>query len=701
MASAQSHSSPYTVTLAVQISPVLAYSDRVLLPQTVLERLVARVGRDPLPSPLTFQVFNPATGATTHCGVREFSAPENVVVVSAQTALSLGISERQLVAVDDAETTPVLIITPQQLPKGTFVRLRPLEAEYLTIDDDWKALLESALQASYTTLTEGLTFAILNPSTQTPLTFLVDKLEPASAVCIIETDLTVDIETMSEDFARKSVAAVASKRRAEREGVELLTLNTPLTGFFPADHNKNGLFYAQLDVWDRSKPIEFKLDILDTADDIGPDIDDRVADVFVSVDDKPSSTYFLWSTATDEKNTFQIAPSNSFFASAEHLTFAVQNASTSPLPFSFTVSQTLLPSAEEDPHIANTDLSLTQCRNCKKFFPVRSIQLHSAFCERNNILCPYDGCGRIFRRQDGISESHWHCADCVSAGSYFSCDSPATQEKHIAMHHTPVNCQCGVRFSTAIQLAQHRATDCALKLHLCRFCHLRVPRETPSESQSDLLAGYTGHESRCGTRTTECPKCDRIVRLRDIDHHIQLHELQRVSAPTPTVCANSMCMHVLDGDLIYNNNPLGLCASCYSPLHSPMHDPTGARLKARIERRYLIQLTTGCKRPYCVNSVCATGRTMLSQPKLAPVEVTGLVKELVGGGKLEFCVDDSMTRKRQLVDWIADDREFMRAWICKAVEQVGGVSDGDDIRQSEDTVRTWLKENGVRLAETV
>ncbi|KAK9333933.1 ubiquitin fusion degradation protein UFD1-domain-containing protein [Lipomyces starkeyi] len=685
-------SSPTLTVLVPQIRGTLAHSDRIVLPQSILEQLLSEAGRESLPSPLTFRLFNPATNAFTHCGVREFSAPESTVLVSPQIASTLGISEKQLQASSSQEggsTTPVIEVSKCDLPKGTFVSLCPLDTNYLTIDDNWKALLESALQASYTTLTEGQTFAIVNPATQDTITLLVNNLQPAKAVCIVETDLTVDITAMSEDHARKSVANRDAKRKEQNGMVATISKDVPVGGTF-SHLSQEYLF--ELKAWDRSLPLIVKLEVLDAGESSERDIDARAADVYVSVDGHPSKDDFLWSTQSEEKNVISIAPSNSFLAKSEGISLAVGSCVV-PLSFSLTVSQGADMAEEESTPVLPPDSR--QCPNCKQFFPPRTFQLHSAFCERNNLVCPHASCGRIFRRQDGIPESHWHC-DLDS----FSCDSVSTKEKHIVTHHTSPTCICNETFPSQQHLAHHRATICPQKLHICRFCHLRLAQESSPDSQSDLLAGYTGHESRCGTRTTECPRCNRIVRLRDLDSHMQLHELQRVSAPVPRICTNENCVRVIDDDpAAANSNSLGLCSSCFGPLYSPMHDPTGARLKGRIERRYFIQLTAGCKRHLCTNAACVTGRANSNLPKLAVGEVAAVVKELTLGGKLEFCVDDGMTRRRQLVNWIGDDNEFAKSWICKAVGEVGVGTESADITHSEISARSWLAENGVRITE--
>ncbi|KAK7205419.1 ubiquitin fusion degradation protein UFD1-domain-containing protein [Myxozyma melibiosi] len=645
--------------LIPRVRPSLAFSDRIILPQSVLERLLDAAGRDPLPSPLTFRLTNPATNAATHCGVREFSAPDGTVYISQQLASSLGLSAKQLAeaaAVADSgepwdldAPPPSLIVSRHDLPKGTSVNLRPLDNDYLAIDDDWKALLESSLQSSYTTLTNGQMLSISHPATHATMSFLVDKLQPEDAVCIVDTDLSVDFEAISDDHARKSVAKRDAKRKADGgRSVEVVadSPEQPLTGAFLDAESLKDPFYFALKSWNKSKPLRFEIDVMKLQEDEEVDLDPRSADLYISVgdDSKPSSRFYEWSTIVEETNEITIFPTNSLLASAEQIQIAVESCA-SPLRFSLKITQQI---AEDTNSVESTPApDARECSNCHQFFPPRTFQLHSAFCERNNVLSA---------------------------------------------------CICGQEFSNSLSLVHHKTTTCPQKLHTCRFCHLRLPQEEASDSQSDLLAGYTGHESRCGTRTTECPRCGRSVRLRDVDSHMQLHEMQRVSTPMPAVCTNPLCVRVTEGDAVTaTSNSLGLCPSCFGPLYSPMHDPTGARLKSRIERRYFIQLSTGCKKSLCENKQCATGRANLGMDKYAPGEVPAVVSELVQSGKLQFCVDDGMTRRRKLVDWIAEDREFARPWICKAVNEIG-VSEGEE-SESEAAVRNWLAANGVRISE--
>ncbi|KAI9872437.1 MAG: hypothetical protein M1823_008170, partial [Watsoniomyces obsoletus] len=83
--------------------------------------------------------------------------------------------------------TEAVTIHAKQLPKGTYVRLRPLEAGY--DPEDWKALLERHLRDNFTTLTLNEVLDV-SASRHEHFRFLVDKLEPeVDGICVVDTDL--------------------------------------------------------------------------------------------------------------------------------------------------------------------------------------------------------------------------------------------------------------------------------------------------------------------------------------------------------------------------------------------------------------------------------------------------------------------------------------------------------------------------------
>ncbi len=102
-----------------------------------------------------------------------------------------------------------ITVKAQELPKGTYVRLRPLEAGYNP--DDWKSLLERQLRATFTTLTKDALLSVRGVKGE-EFKFLVDKFEPeGDGICVVDTDLEVDIEALNEEQARETLRQIAEK----------------------------------------------------------------------------------------------------------------------------------------------------------------------------------------------------------------------------------------------------------------------------------------------------------------------------------------------------------------------------------------------------------------------------------------------------------------------------------------------------------
>lgn len=467
-----------------------------------------------------------------------------------------------------------------------------------------------------------------------------------------------------------------------------------------------------------------------------------------------SSSAFTWSTlltTNQREKTLSIKPTDPYLPSSlppinsssdngdnhsdnqdSHLYAVLSIPQNTPTKFSYhdvivSFSQDISSSSSSDDD--DGDASMTdahpdtkQCQNCQNFVPARSYQLHLTFCERNNIRCP-KGCNQLFLRKDGgIPKSHWHCEECQehnnnnnsSLSSIFG-NTEQSHQFHIQKVHTPVHCdaceQTESLFSNTIDLALHKTTTCPAKLHICQFCHLKLPQGVASPV--DILEGYTGHESFCGSKTTDCPTCKKAVRLRDLSAHMMIHNFQRLSNKPPSnICSNINCLRVLENESPQTKPPYGLCAMCYGPLHNSTHDPTGNRIKQRVERRYVIQLTRGCGKPFCTNyETCATAMGL----KLKMPEVMAKVKELMEMKEdndesflnsttttkndpvnqrfktVKFCVDETTLKRKMFVDLISEiEHLYSKEWAAKAIHLAKG---------NEAEARKWLETNAVKISE--
>lgn len=746
-------SASYTVGAASQATAKDLQGDKILLPQSALEQLLSASTRtgpstshtftafDPsnpysvaaarqersrfqesfqqLPHPLMFRLVNQNNGNTIYAGIREFSADEGQAVLSPYLLEALGIQQEELKSgsiqrdADDvvdltAEDDEGVRITVKahQLPKGVYVRLRPLEAGYNP--DDWKSLLERQLRASYTTLTKDALLLVRGVRGE-EFRFLIDKFQPdGDGICVVDTDLEVDIEALNEEQARETLRQIAERSQSapgtsggSSVGQTIDIWNDVEAQVLPGD-------YVDYDLpsWDRSRPIVIELSDIQDGQEI---------DLFVSPKSErqralPRDSEHVFGDFSSPNGSKQIViqPSNVQLEGADALLISVHgyalpddnNTDRTPRRYKLRVragdaqgsavapievEQSVEHSSDEEP-----------CTNCLQWIPKRTILLHENFCRRNNILCPQ--CKGVFLKSSTEWAEHWHCPEHpASFGS-----TSLSKAKHNHIHHGQHTCPaCGpsspFTYGSLPLLAQHRTTTCPHKLILCRFCHLEVPQEgdplDPSSEAETVLTGLTAHERADGARTTDCHLCGAIVRLRDMAAHMAHHELdkaQRAAVPPP-ICRNALCSRTLHGVGPRGQvgagtrmgqgpgNELGLCSLCFGPLYVSMYDPEGKALRRRVERRYLTQLMKGCGRAGCLNEWCRSGRKHLGLEEMGTSASAALplVKPLLDAlgnstEEMHFCVDEATQKRRKLAEMLAAEGVWDLEWCIAALEAEGG-----------------------------
>ena len=712
--------------------------DKIVLPQSALEQLLAaapsqaptngfHMRLDPftptatqqLPNPLMFRLRNPKNSSVVYAGIREFSASEGTVGLSPFLADALGLKDEDCTSVDFAtgsdSSAPIdltdedekiqLKVEAQQLPRGTYVRLRPLEAGYNP--DDWKPLLERQLRDSFTTLSKDAILTVKG-SRGEEFKLLVDKLLPeGDGICVVDTDLEVDIEALNEEQARETLDKIMST--AQKGSSDGSSTGSEIDIWKPVDGQVLLGEYVDyvLPSWNRSQPLSLEL----TSDE-----DEDALDIFVSPKSPqqraaPRQYAHVFGDFAPSKNgvkSISISPTNVELEGAESLLISV-HAYTHPdgmeesrPPFQYTLrARAAIPTSNGNDStgqdISEPSADDAQCRNCLQYVPKRTMVLHENFCRRNNILCPY--CKSVFKKGSPKWEAHWHCDRDEAYGN-----SGFSRMKHDDVFHTDRQCpSCEFTTNSLSDLARHQTSVCPGKLILCRFCHLEVPQEGDpfNPSPEVVLSGMTAHELADGARTTECHLCDKIVRLRDMETHLKHHELDKVARAKPAICRNANCGRTLYGvgargqiaaGPSQGQNPgnnIGLCPTCFGPLYVSMHDPEGKALRRRIERKYLGQLMTGCGKSHCANTWCKTGRSNIGEEAKPSTSkaVLPLVKPLLAavdtpGESVYFCVDESNQTGRKLAEMVAGENVWELEWCIAAAEAEKG---------NLDKMREWLK----------
>ena len=675
-----------------------------------------------LPQPLTFRLVNPHNGHIVYAGIQEFSAEDGEVVLSSflKNALGLGSDrettdgERVKTGEEVSEKAIEITIHARQLAKGKFVKLRPLEPGY--DPDDWKALLEQHLRSNFTTLTNGEVLVIPGGrgigKNKEEFRFLVDGFQPeADAICIVDTDLEVDIEALNEEQARETLRRISERIRqapgteaGSSKGGDLDIFKEQSGQVLPGEYVD-----YQLPSWPRDQSIQFELEGVSDEDEV----DLLVSTYSARQRERPrleDHIFADWSGRPAKR--IRLDPTNIELKGAEALWVSVHAFSgndddpeRSDIARRYTLraktADSEVPSVnKEDINEQPPNPGEIKCKNCRQWIPERTMMLHENFCLRNNILCP-KGCGQIFQKRSEDFSKHWHCPHDTFYGN-----SQSSKAKHDSLYHPSdslscTRCSTVQSFTSLPLLAHHHVTTCPAKVILCRFCHLEVAQEgDPDEPNAEaLLYGLTPHELADGSRTTECHLCNKITRLRDMDTHLKHHNLERKSRPRPRLCRNVNCGRTLDrvssnGDTRAGTrmgqgpgNDVGLCSSCYGPLYVSMHDPEGKALKRRIERRYLQQLLSGCGKAWCKNDFCKTGRKNSELPEagISTKDALPLSKPFVDASvkdtasPLHFCVDDQSQKRKELALMLAAEYDtqfgqqgYDTAWCVGALEAEKG-----------------------------
>ncbi|KAH7139212.1 ubiquitin fusion degradation protein UFD1-domain-containing protein [Dendryphion nanum] len=622
-----------------------------------------------LPHPLTFRLVNPDNGRVVHCGIQEFSAEEGEIQLSNFLKEALGLESKSAQTSESGSpdgdpdqimrngveqlavngTAAKVTVHAKQLPKGTFVKLRPLEAGYNP--EDWKSLLEEHLRSNFTTLTHGEVLVVHggrgSGGKREEFRFLVDGFKPeGDGICVVDTDLEVDIEALNEEQARETLKRIAAKAQTA-PGTALGSSVGGNIDIFKAQEGQviDGEYVDyELSSWDRTQGLDIILSSIEEDDEL---------DLFVSPYSprqrvRPrEDEYVFGDFSSHYPKRIRLQPSNVELEDAEAIRISIRaykSGESSPEPRKYQIRASVF-----DPTLPTPE--------------------------------------------DDIASS--------------------SRLKHDSIFHTSQTCStCGVDFPSIPTLSHHKTTTCPGKLILCRFCHLQVPQEgDPSEPPSAelLLSGLTPHELADGGRTTECHLCNKIVRFRDMETHLRHHDLERFSRPTPRLCRNINCGRTQDGVSKSGDtragtrkgqgpgNEVGLCSVCFGPLYVSLHDPEGKALRRRIERRYLSQLLTGCGKAWCKNEYCRTGRKNIGQgdKAVSTKDAIPLVKPFLEGmdGRgyttaLHFCTDEASQRRRNLAEMLSVEKGldgkggYTMEWCVAALEAEAG-----DL----DKARAWLK----------
>lgn len=657
----------------VHASKLLArFSDKCLLPQSILEQVTGEISE--FPHPLVFEVKSDL--GTTHIGVKEFTAPEETLVVPENLLDVLG-------------EGPVTIQLQPSVPKATFLQLKP--AQFYPHITNWKYYLESNLSRYYTTLKKHSTFSIYDHLAGTVVDLFVEDSND-TLVTVIDTDTILDVLPLNDIMAAQQLNQMADLLNLENipELVELSKVE-----LVPFNQKSiPTLFKVNL----KNKTSSFSL-LIQAENEVDPfNIDMLVAlDKFVKLENFLYQTMLQDFVAANKGKRVDIDIKDDLISNhiQKFLNYDECYIYVAVFAWDHTAEANIILTEHEKIETTSELESTVKCSNCHKQIAKNNVILHEAFCRRNNVRC---SCGEVFLQQ--VPSSHWHCDICdpIVYG-----DSSLFKLKHNKLYHegpyTCPACEDQTEYSTLIDLVeQHKSRFCPARLHECMFCHLILPQE--ESDYQDRFANLTHHENQCGNKTTECFECGKVLKRKDLISHSKIHLMDKVELNTEKVnkCSNEVCVNLINGT---PDNDLNLCDSCYGPLYATVYDPTNSKLQNRIERKYMIQLTRGCGNAWCDNTECVSGnpskRGALIKDTLAHIHqdlLSRIVKPSLPisaktvphpPNAFWFCINESIQKRKGLVQRILDEGRHSQNMVLRAVAS----------QKDEESVRVWLSQNGL------
>ncbi|KAK6454311.1 ubiquitin fusion degradation protein [Scheffersomyces xylosifermentans] len=710
----------FRLKVSREVVSLPSYSDKAILPSSVLSQIVDVIPESDLPHPLIFKITNNESLESTYIGVKEFSSPEENTVILPNCIFT---------KLNEPETVSIRLV--RTMAKAMALKVKPLQL-YSNITN-WKFFLENKLTKFYTTLTNKEHLVIEDDNLRYELFIdeINDEAHKTITACIVDTDVILDVVPLNDKLASEQLLEFNSNPHNNIVEIEDSLLLENVSSFL------NPKFVPRIykiDLTKYDKEIQINLQNLDFTSNNYDTVFN--VDLIAGLDKLTTLENFKYTTmgqdfkiqnnldhgiSTDGAKSFTVDLRDDEIVNKLNRAkeVAIEGGeepekylylipftwdSDAKLKISITTDITSVHDIEDE--IEMIPEGYTRCSNCLKSISSNKLVLHESFCLRNNVRCTQ--CNSVFLKS--IPQSHWHC----DQGDNFYTDSNLLKFKHIRLYHTnqAYKCnQCGsptVYDSFLDLVTKHKATDCPQKLHQCRFCHLIVPQG--EYTYQDRFENLTNHENSCGNKTVECYKCNKIFRTKDFQKHLKMHDLDKIqfnqwNKTTFRKCSNENCINLLKNDL----NDLGLCDLCYGPLYIAQNDPTNIKLQSRIERKYMMQLTKGCGNSWCNNQYCLSSNNVSSEIKGKPFKeliafLNGyLFKQIARpslpinksysnggqGNSVWFCVNESISTRKILLDLIRAEGEYDEEIIYKAVNE----------RTNEEGIRSWLGENAVKVRD--
>ncbi|KAJ1615386.1 ubiquitin fusion degradation-like protein [Cryptosporidium canis] len=504
----------------------------------------------------------------THCGVLDYSEQSGFISLPNKVLRCLNISPELHLGGPNQQTIWIQI-EYKKLPKGSMASFEVLSHPDIFKMHDIESLLETYLRNHFLTLTVGDTLMINQPnysnSNYCISVIRVQHLEPDNSVSLINTDLSIDI-TYKDKGLRDPAHDPPSQLNDQPNQLLCYESNN-------VDNSINSLNIGetfQLD--DQQDAMYFKLEVpynlkkvllgTENSENVAQLVisvhSDHYFDIFVSFPPifEASSHLYIFRSFPDDLREGSSGGGKSLVISPADFTSYLRTLDSDPSGSSsllaifpsilFITIQRLEHKPTEPGHLPKEGSSAAQgpssikvsiqycreqddsvrpsadrdcsvCSNCRRRIPTHNLDLHSIQCERMYTFC--DQCGLVLKKKD--LEKHTHCEKCPRLG--LSLDQV---EHHEKLYHQFTKCKlCGQDNIQPIQLRVHQTQECPKRIILCRFCNNFVQAGTDGhyvDFKDKYYYNLTSHESYCGSRTTNCHLCNKVVLIKELKSHIEL-----------------------------------------------------------------------------------------------------------------------------------------------------------------------------------
>ena len=161
----------------------LNYTNKILLPESVLYKLQNNKKFENIEFPLFFNIKNIQTQFGIVCGVHEFTAPPGVCHMPYHIMSLLGIDEGTTVHIELNECVG-----------GDFVKFRFHTSKFASIPDS-KKLLEKIISKDYPVISTGQTLLLNHKETGEIYNIDVLETKPVECIKILNSNINVDFDT--------------------------------------------------------------------------------------------------------------------------------------------------------------------------------------------------------------------------------------------------------------------------------------------------------------------------------------------------------------------------------------------------------------------------------------------------------------------------------------------------------------------------